>query len=167
MRSSPRTAVFTNGERFPYLEDGDGLMSYWPTLFTVAMLRGVGKAANTINNELQAISHLRLWEQLEGRDLFREFSEQQFPSEEDILSLRDHCFRDSADLKKYMARAKQLTKSPLNQIAPVNQTFLKTVRKSHAYNRLTVIGKYLYFCAVIRTNRSAATSQQGNSEASR
>ena len=148
MHCSPRIAVFSDGERFPYLEGDDGLMSFWPTLFSSVELRGKKNAAGTIRNGLNAISHLHAWEQVEGRNLLKEFLEQQFPTIEDIESLRDHCYRDARDLKKYVARVKQLSACSLNLVAPVNQVPLQTVQKSHAYNRMTVIGKYLYFCAV-------------------
>lgn len=140
-------ARFSDGERYPYLEGQDGLMSLWPTLFTFAESRA-SKTANTIRNELAAISHLRVWEQLEKRNLLEELGEQRFPTEEDMMSLRDHCHRDSLDLKRYMNRAKYLSGKSVNLIAPIQGVSLQRVVKSHAYNRITVIAKYLYFCAV-------------------
>ena len=140
-------ARFSDGERFPYLEGRDGLMSLWPTLFTFAELRSM-KTANTIRNELAAIAHLRVWEQMENRNLLEELGEQRFLTEEDIISLREHCRRDSLDLKRYMSRAKYLSGKSVDIIAPIQRVTFQTVVKNHAYNRITVIAKYLYFCAV-------------------
>jgi len=147
MLSSPRTARFSDGERFPYLEDQDGLMNLWPTLFTIAQSRP-SKTANTIRNELGALSHLRVWEQLHQRNLLQEIGNQQFPTEGDVLSLRDHCHRDALDLKRYMDRAKSLPGNSIALIAPIEMISVQAVEHSHAYNRITAIAKFLYFCAV-------------------
>lgn len=147
MLSSPRSARFFDGERFPYLEDQDGLMSLWPTLFTIAELRRT-KAANTIHNVLGAISHLHVWERLEQRSLLEEIGNQRFPNDGDIQSLRDHCHRDADDLSRYLDRTKSLSSNSIALLAPIEKISLKTVGKSHAYNRITVFAKFLYFCAV-------------------
>ena len=147
MLSSPRIARFFDGERFPYLEDQDGLMSLWPTLFTIVELRPT-KAANTIRNVLGAIAHLRVWEQLEERNLLEEIANQQFPNKGDIQSLRDHCHRDAVDLARYMDRAKSLPGNSIALLAPIEKISIQTVRMSHAYNRITVFARFLYFCAV-------------------
>lgn len=147
MFSSPRTARFSDGERFPYLEDQDGLMSLWPTLFTVTQLR-TSKAANTIGRELGAISHLRVWEQLNKRNLLEEIGNQRFPSAGDIESFRDHCHRDAVDLKRYMDRVKSQPSNLIALVAPIEMVSLQAVGWRHAYNRITTIGKFLYFCAV-------------------
>lgn len=146
MLSSPQIARFSDGERFPYLEDQDGLMSLWPTMFTLVKSRP-NKTANTIRNELAAISHFHTWQRLEKRDLLREFEEQRFPTEVDIESLKDHCYRDSIDLKRFMHRAEYLPRNSIELTAPIKNVSLQTVEKSHAYNRITVIAEYLYFCA--------------------
>jgi integrase len=146
MLSSPQFARFSDGERFPYLEDQEGLMSLWPTLFTLVKLRRV-KAANTIANELAAISHLHVWQRLEKRDLLQEFAQQQFPTEADIESLRDHCYRDAIDLRRFMDRAKNLPKNSIELTAPIKSISLQTVGQVYAYNRITTVAEYLYFCA--------------------
>lgn len=145
--SSPRITRFSDGERFPYLEDQDGLMSLWPTLFTVVELRP-SKTANSISNDLAAIAHLHVWERLERRNLLEEFSQQQFLTHGDVQSLRDHCHRDAIDLKRYMDRAAHLPINAIELAAPIHRVSLQSVDKSHAYHRLTVIAEYLYFCAV-------------------
>jgi integrase len=147
MLSSPQIARFSDGERFPYLQDRDGLMSLWPSLFTLVKSRP-NKTANTIRNQLAAISHFHTWQWLEKRDLLREFEEQRFPTEVDIESLKDHCYRDSIDLKRFMRRAEYLPRNSIELTAPIKNVSLQTVEKSHAYNRITVVGEYLYFCAV-------------------
>ena len=147
MLSSPRFARFSDGERFPYLEDQDGLMSLWPTLFTLVKSRP-NKEANTIGNDLAAISHFHTWQRLEKRDLLREFEEQRFPTEQDIESLKDHCYRDAIDLKRYMHRAECLPRNSIELTAPLKNVSLQTVGKSHADNRITLVAEYLYFCAV-------------------
>ena len=147
MLSSPQIARFSDGERFPYLEDQDGLMSLWPTMFTLVKSRP-NKKANTIRNELAAISHFHTWQRLEKRDLLQEFDEQRFPTEVDIQSLKDHCYRDAIDLKRFMHRAEHLPKNSIELTAPLRSVSLQTVEKSHAYNRLTAVAGYLYFCAV-------------------
>ncbi len=155
MRASPQVTCFSDGERFPYLEDESGEMSMWPTLFTIANSRQQRKQYSTIRNELAAIRHLQVWERLEDRDLLAEFAEQRFLTPGDIESLRDHCYRDAIDLKRYLGRVPNL--SAIELAAPINAVSLQSVRKSHAYNRLTVCAKYLYFCAVtlLRTRPNA------------
>lgn len=147
MLSSPRIARFFDGERFPYLEGQDGLMSLWPTLFTIAELRRT-KAANTIHRELGAISHLRVWERIKQRNLLEEIAGQQFPDDGDIQSLREHCYHDADDLNRYMDRAASLPSNSIALLAPIEKISLQTVGDSHAYNRITVFAKFLYFCAV-------------------
>jgi len=144
---SQHIARFSDGERFPYLEGQDGLMSLWPTLFTFAKSRS-SKTANTILNELSAIAHLGLWEKMEKRNLLEELGRQHFPTEEDIMNIRDHCHRDSLDLKRYLNRAKYQSGTLVGIVAPTQTVSLQKVEKSHAYNRITVIANYLYFCAV-------------------
>jgi hypothetical protein len=126
MLSFPQFARFSDGERFPYLEDQEGLMNLWPTLFTLAKLRRV-KTPNTIANELAAIAHLHVWQRLEKRDLLQEFAQQQFPTEADIESLRDHCYRDAIDLRRFMDRAKNLPKNSIELTAPIKSISLQTV----------------------------------------
>lgn len=158
---SQHIARFSDGERYPYLEGQDGLMSLWPTLFTFAKSRS-SKTANTIRNELAAISHLRVWEQMEERNLLEELGEQRFPTEGDIMSLREHCHRDSIDLKRYMNRAKYLSGTSVDIIAPIQTASLQNVAKSHAYNRITVIANYLYFCAVTMLRVRPNTGELNN-----
>ena len=146
MHLAPQFARFLNGERFPYLEDQDGLMSFWPTLYVATIVRS-GKLANTIRNELAAISHLHVWERLEGRDLLSEFGSQRLLTEEDIHSIRDHCHRDAIDLKRFMERRRQLPSNTIDLMAPIQTVSIQSVGKSHAYNRLTYIANYLNFCA--------------------
>ncbi len=104
--------------------------------------------ANTIGLQLAAISHLHVWQRVENRDLLRELGEQRFPTEEDINSLKEHCQRDAVDLKRFMGRAKHLPINSIELLAPIQKVSLQTVGKTHAYNRITVIARYLYFCAV-------------------
>jgi integrase len=106
------------------------------------------KTANTIRNELAAISHFHTWQRLEKRDLLREFAEQRFPTEVDFENLKDHCYRDAIDLKRFMGRAQHLPRNSIELTAPIKSISLQSVEKSHAYNRITVIAQYLYFCAV-------------------
>lgn len=161
MRSSPQIARFSDGERFPYQEDEDGLMSVWPTLYTAVRLRPQ-KTANAIRNDLAALAHLAVWERLANRNLVVELGEQRFPTAEDIESLREHCQRDSLDLRRYLDRAKPSPKNSIDLIAPIQKVAFKTVAKSHAYNRLTVFANYLYFCAVtlFRTRPNAGALSQ-------
>jgi len=90
----------------------------WPTLFTVANSRQQRKQYSTIRNELAAIRHLQVWERLEDRDLLAEFAEQRFLTLGDIESLRDHCYRDAIDLKRYLGRVPNL--SVIELAAPIN-----------------------------------------------
>lgn len=130
MRSSPQIARFSDGERFPYREDRDGLVSLWPTLYTVVKLRP-RKTANSIRNDLAALAHLAVWERLEKRNLLVELTEQSFLTAEDIESLREHCQRDSLDLQRYLDRATRLSNNSIDLIAPVNTVSFQTVAKSH------------------------------------
>ena len=92
--------VFSQGERYPILLDPEGVPDYWVTLYVTEKLRTSLKQT-TIENTIRHIIHLKLWEQINGRNLILEFSQGRFLSESDIFSLRDHCLLSTRDLRQW------------------------------------------------------------------
>jgi len=82
--------VFSDGERLPLLINNDGVPLTYITMYVMTKLRS-GNSANTINNYLQDIKHLLLWEKSNGRNLELEFKSGSLLSDEDISSILDHC----------------------------------------------------------------------------
>jgi len=109
-----KVLVFPNGERYPMLFDEEGMPDYWVTLYVTESLR-VSVAASTIENVIQNIRHLKLWEESEGRDLMSEFSKGKFLDDDDINSLRDHCQLNAKSLRKRL-RDKKVKKTDMTNV---------------------------------------------------
>jgi integrase len=135
--------VFKNGERYPMLMDDRGFPDYWVTLYVTEKLRP-SLTQSAITNTIGHLVHLRLWEQVNNRNLLNEFSNNELLKVEDVYSIRDHCMLDSRSFKKWIkSSSKKIVKFPLastSTIAP-----LQTVSKIHASNRMTHIANFLDF----------------------
>lgn len=92
--------VFSGGERYPMLVDSTGLPDFWVTLFVTEKLR-VSLKQTAIENTIRNVIHLKLWEEINGRDLISEISQFEFPSDADIASIRDHCLLHSRSIKEW------------------------------------------------------------------
>jgi len=71
------------------LLDSDGVPDYWVTLYVTENFRPRLKQT-AIEGVLRNINHLKLWEEINGRDLILEMSQGGFLSDSDIASIRDH-----------------------------------------------------------------------------
>ena len=138
--------VFTEGERYPILIDGEGLLDFWVTHYVTEILRPDLKQT-AIENSIRHIIHLKLWEEINERDLIAEFSGGAFLSDMDIISIRDHCRLNTYSLKKWhgSSRTKNVWKLSLSH--PTRTYHLSVVSKGHTANRLAHIAAFLRFTA--------------------
>ena len=101
-----KNLVFSNGERYPILMDSNGTPEYWVTLYVTEKLRP-SQTQSAIINTLGHLIHLKLWEEINNRNLIEEFTESKLLSNEDAHSIRDHCMLDSRSLRKWLKRSKR------------------------------------------------------------
>lgn len=138
--------VFTGGERYPLLVDGEGIPDYWVTLYVTEILRPNLKQT-AIENAIRHIIHLKLWEEINERDLIAEFSAGMFPSDIDIISIRDHCLLNTYSLRKWHESSRTKNVSRLSLSHPASTRHLSVVSKAHTANRLAHIAAFLHFTA--------------------
>ncbi|TKB51186.1 site-specific integrase [Ferrimonas sediminicola] len=138
--------VFSDGERYPMLVDECGMPDFWMTLFVTANLRTV-LTASAIENTMRDILHLRLWEEVEGRDLVAEFTSGKLLTSEDIHSIRDHCLLSARSVKKFMKNKTAKNVVNMARSYPEAKRMFETVSKPHYFNRLSHITAYLDFIA--------------------
>ena len=136
--------IFAEGERYPMLLDAQEMPDFWVTLYVTVKLRPDLKQT-TIENSIRHIIHLKQWEQLNGRDLILEFSQEQFLSDADIYSLRDHCLLNSRDLRAWSQLKSKKNVAKLSASYPSRMRHLESVSKVHAGNRLVEIAEFLDF----------------------
>lgn len=138
--------VFTQGERYPMLMDSEGLPDFWVTLYVTAILRPSLKQT-AIENTIRNLIHLKLWEEINGRNLMSEFSQTKFLSDADIHSIRDHCLVSTRALREWLQLEKSKNVSRLSVSHLSSKHHLQAVSKSHAANRLVNIAGFLHFTA--------------------
>lgn len=138
--------VFSEGERYPILVDGEGVPDFWVTLYVTENLR-VSLKQTSIENTIRHLIHLKLWEEINGRDLISEFSQAKFLSDSDIISIRDHCLLNSNHIEEWQQFTSKKNVVKLSVIYPGRTRHRKVVSKGHAANRLVHIASYLYFVA--------------------
>jgi len=138
--------MFAQGERYPMLLDTNGMPDFWVTLYVTEKLRTSSKQT-TIENSIRHILHLRLWEQLNERDLILEVSQGQFLSDPDAYSIRDHCLLSTRDLRAWSQLKSKKNVAKLSTSNPTSMGHLDSVSKVHAANRLAEIAKFLDFTA--------------------
>ncbi|GFO67498.1 recombinase [Geomonas limicola] len=142
--------IMETGERLPMLLLDDGVPDFWATLFVGKRLRN--QAQNSIERGLNAVRHLRGWEEYHERDLSQEFRDGNFLSEIDVLSITEHCAYEAEDFQKWAAKKKQESNRPRTAsvaglLALKIEKPLKTVQFDTQYNRISTIAKYLKFLA--------------------
>ena len=138
------------GERLPMLLSDNAVPDCWATLFVSKLRRS--RAQNTIEHDLNALRHLRAWEDYHERDLSQEFSIGRFLTEPDVESLVDHCAYQVEAFGKWAARDKSgfnatRAVSVSNLLALKLSAPLKTVQFDTQYNRLTTVASHLKFVA--------------------
>lgn len=141
-----RQQIFKNGERYPILLDDDGIPDFWVTLYVTEILRPSHTQASIING-ITHLVHLRLWENINRRNLIDELSRSQFLSDQDIFSLRDHCLLDTRSLRDWYAKSNKSAVVKFAAASTVSMTPLNTVTRDHAANRLGQIASFLEFTA--------------------
>lgn len=138
-----KNLVFSNGERYPILMDSDGIPDYWVTLYVTEKLRPT-QTQSAIINTLGHLIHLKLWEEINSRNLVEEFIECKFLSNEDVYSIRDHCMLDSRSLKKWLKKSSgNIVRFPSASTA--NFTPIQSISSNYASNRMSHIASYLDF----------------------
>lgn len=140
-----KNLIFSNGERYPMLIDSDGAPDYWVTLYVTEKLRP-SQTQSAIINTLGHLIHLKLWEEINSRNLIEEFTECKFLSNEDVYSIRDHCMLDSRSLKKWLKRLNRNTVR-FPSASTANFPPIQSVSSNHASNRMSHISSYLDFIA--------------------
>lgn len=138
--------VFSGGERYPLLVGSEGVPDFWVTLYVTELLRPNLKQT-AIENAIRHIIHLKLWEEINGRDLIAEFSAGMFPSDSDIILIRDHCLLHTNGLREWHDSTRNKNVSRLSVSHPSSTRHLQVVTKAHAANRLGHIAAYLHFTA--------------------
>lgn len=138
--------VFSEGERYPMLVDSEGVPEFWPMLYVTENLR-VSLKQTSIENSLRHLIHLKLWEEINGRDLISEFGQEKFLSDVDIISIRDHCLLNSSHIDEWEQFTSKKNVVKLSVVYPGRTRHRKIVSKGHAANRLVHIAKFLYFVA--------------------
>jgi len=138
--------AFTNGERYPLLVDSEGIPDFWVTLYVTENLRPNLKQT-AIENAIRHIIHLKLWEEINERDLISEFSAGVFLSDIDIMSIYDQCLLNTYSLRKWCGSSRTKNVSRLSLSYPTSTRHLSVVSKAHTANRLTHIAGFLHFTA--------------------
>ena len=138
--------VFSEGERYPMLVDSEGMPDFWVTLYVTENLR-VSLKQTAIENTIRDIIHLKLWEEINCRDLISEMSQGKFLSDADIFAIRDHCLLNTRTLREWheSTRRKNVAKMSVSHSMTVRH--LAGVSKNHAANRLVHIAGFLHFTA--------------------
>lgn len=153
--------IFAEGERFPLLVDSEALPDFWVTLYVTELLRPNLKQT-AIENAIRHIIHLKLWEEINERDLIAEFSNGTFPSDIDMISIRDHCRLNTHSLREWHESTRTKNVSRLSLRHPSSTRHLQVVSKAHTANRLGHIAAFLYFTArTMLRERENFTSMTG------
>lgn len=142
---------FSNGERYSLLECANGMPHFLATLWTTVELRPANLQVASISNHLQNLKRLLDWESAEGRDLYSEFHQKKFLSENDVESIRKYLSLD-INHQKAISKAKRKIVSLKSFPQLVDAT--PTVSPRVLYNRISTATKYLTFIAKVATAQS-------------
>lgn len=140
--------IFGGGERVPMLHDARGLPLFYPTLFATSQLRNAGAAVNTIVNTLRDVLVLLRWEsrQTPARNLEREFSNGNFLTLADVVSLRDFASLDMRHVEDISSDGRTLANNVvLLEARTATVSSSPTVEGQQHYNRMSSIANYLEF----------------------
>lgn len=146
--------VLAGGERYPMLVDSEGMPDFWVTLYVSVVLRADLKQT-AIENTIRDILHLKLWEEINGRDLIAEMRQAKFLSDSDITSIRDHCWLNTRHLREWEETKIRKNATKLSVSFPVTVPNIGGVSKGHATNRLAHIASFLDFTARAMLRRRA------------
>jgi integrase len=136
-----------SGERFVILVDEGGMPLYYPALYVTAVLRGGGRAVNSIINALDAIKALCAWLTYQGIDLESRFKRSELLRAHEVHSLRDFLQTPLKNMTSPGEKVVQVKGRP------------KTVSADTHYNRMTVVADYLGFLASVLLPTSATSAK--------
>jgi integrase len=147
--------IFADGERYPMYVDDNDIPDFWVTMFVSAKLR-TSHTANSIENYIRDIVHLRRWEKIEKRDLISEFTSGRLLTEEDVHDIRDHCLLDARSINKFINKKVSESVALINANYPSAKKTFDIVCKTHYANRLGHCAEYLDFCAktILKRNKN-------------
>lgn len=151
--------VFKEGERYPMLVDSDGVPDYWVTLYVTENFRPRLKQTS-IEGVLRNINHLKLWEEINGRDLILEMSQGRFLSDSDIASIRDHCLLSTQSLNEWLRLKRRKDVTKFSASYPKTVQHFQVVSSGHSANRLIHIAGFLHFTARTMLRRRANFIEQ-------
>lgn len=153
------TLILKNGERCPVLMTENNVPHDLVTLWVTAKLHSKGLAFNTIKNKIKHIRWFLTWLTKQDRNLFREFQDGQFLTEEDMENIQSHMALDILHLK---AGIKQ-KRSPRSKVINLsgNPSFLEvapSVGRNHQYSRLTSVIEFVVFIAKLAVSKKQTRS---------
>ncbi|MDE2420853.1 MAG: site-specific integrase [Gammaproteobacteria bacterium] len=146
-KTKVRIATFSNGERYPFLIDDQGIPLWYPTLFTTVRFRNVSMASNTILSVLSSIRVLMAWAQLNDVDLEARFLNKRFLSQQEVESLCTYLQTKSSDLELQKNNVVRVTR----RLEGSRATLLAAnPRVSHPtqYIRTSYVANYLEWLAI-------------------
>ena len=145
---------FKSGERYPFLLGDDGVPDFWVTHFVTQKLR-MTRAATSIEQYLKSIKHLKLWEEINGRDLLDEIYNGKVPKLSDINKLKEHC--------SYQAKA--VKDKPASNVVDMGKFYLSksqdkpTIGESQYISRIAHIAEFLHFVGLERVKHKPAAEE--------
>lgn len=145
-----KKVIFSNGERYSFLEGKDGMPHFYSTLWNTVKLRPDNIQVSTIDNHLDHVNWLLHWEHHENRSLYEEFQQGHFLTSQDVDKIKRHMSLDiSYQKRKAKFKKKVVSLSEMPQLVDSDVT----VSKYTQYNRLTSVAMYLTFLAEVATQR--------------
>ena len=154
-----RRFIAEDGERHAILVDEQGMPLFYPTLWVTVVIRGGARALNTIQNALNALKCLYVWEERFGINIEQRFARGLILQGREIHALRD-----------FLQESLSHDAEPRAAV-PVSRR-CKTVSSSSHYARMTVAAEYLEFlarrlCPVSEENERRITSMVTQIKANR
>ncbi|WP_462146194.1 tyrosine-type recombinase/integrase [Pseudoalteromonas gelatinilytica] len=153
------TLILKNGERYPVLMAGNNFPHDLVTLWVTAKLHSKGLALNTITNKIKHIRWFLTWQTKQERNLFREFQDGQFLTEEDMENIQSHMAIDILHLKAGIKQKRSSRSKVINLSG--NPSFLEvapSVGRNHQYNRLTSVIEFVVFIAKLAVSKKQTRS---------
>ena len=118
--------IFENGERYPILLNDSDSPHFWVTLFITVNVR-LHAQHNTISSYIQALRHFLLWEQINKRDVVKEFCNRKFLTNIDAISIRDHCRVKTRDVSRlHQKTEKRKSVDRIKTILPLLDSWIQS-----------------------------------------
>jgi integrase len=146
-KTKVRLATFSNGERYPFLIDDQGIPLWYPTLFTTTQYRNVSMASNTMSSVLSSIRVLMAWTQLNDVDLEARFLNKRFLSQQEVESLCTYLQTKSSDLELQKSNVVRVTRR-LEGVRATLHAADPRVSHTTQYIRTSYVANYLEWLSV-------------------